>query len=116
MRAFSNAVLSTHPRIDLLVSNAGGLREIDFTHEDLQSLDLTADTRSNLDGAIHLISGFLPDASAPGGRRSSSSARATALQKGGDGSGDDLIVGGAADAFEAAKAAALFEATARSSE
>ena len=41
MRAFSNAVLSTHLRIDLLVSNAGGLREIDFTHEDLQSLDLT---------------------------------------------------------------------------
>ncbi len=60
MRAFSNAVLSAHPRIDLLVSNAGGLREIDFTREDLQSLDLTAEIRSNLDGAIHLISGFLP--------------------------------------------------------
>ena len=29
---------------------------------------------------------------------------------------DDLVVGGTADTFEAAKAAALFEATARSSE
>ncbi len=36
--------------------------------------------------------------------------------KRGDGRGDDLVVGGTADTFEAAKAAALFEATARSSE
>lgn len=60
MRAFSTEVLAAHPRIDLLISNAGGLREIDFTSENLQSLDLTAEIRSNLDGAIHLISGFLP--------------------------------------------------------
>ena len=33
-----------------------------------------------------------------------------------DGRDDDLVVGGTADTFEAAKAAALFEATARSSE
>ncbi len=33
-----------------------------------------------------------------------------------DGREDDLVVGGTADTFEAAKAAALFEATARSSE
>ena len=33
-----------------------------------------------------------------------------------DGGDDDLVVGGTADTFEAAKAAALFEATARSSE
>ena len=32
------------------------------------------------------------------------------------GGGSDLVVGGAADIFEAAKAAALFEATARSAE
>ncbi len=32
------------------------------------------------------------------------------------GRGDDLVVAGAADTFEAAKAAALFEATTRSSE
>jgi len=33
-----------------------------------------------------------------------------------DGLVDDLVVGGTADTFEAAKAAALFEATARSSD
>ena len=33
-----------------------------------------------------------------------------------DGRDDDLVVGGTADTFEAAKAAALFEATARCSE
>jgi len=60
MRAFSDAVHSAHPRIDLLISNAGGLREIDFTSDNLQSLDLTAEIRSNFEGAIHLISGFLP--------------------------------------------------------
>jgi len=32
------------------------------------------------------------------------------------GGGSDLVVGGAADTFEAAKAAALFEATPRSAE
>jgi hypothetical protein len=32
-----------------------------------------------------------------------------------NGSGNDLIISGTADTFEAAKAAALFEATARSS-
>ena len=35
---------------------------------------------------------------------------------GGGGGGSDLVVGGTADTFEAAKAAALFEATARSAE
>ena len=33
-----------------------------------------------------------------------------------EGCDDDLVVGGTADTFEAAKAAALFKATARSSE
>ncbi|MGP0061131.1 MAG: SDR family NAD(P)-dependent oxidoreductase [Beijerinckiaceae bacterium] len=60
MRQFSDKVLSVHPKIDLLISNAGGLREIDFLSENLQNLDLTAEIRSNLDGAIYLISGFLP--------------------------------------------------------
>ena len=43
-----------------MISNAGGLREIDFTTDNLLSLDLTAEIRSNLDGAIHLIAGFVP--------------------------------------------------------
>jgi len=37
-------------------------------------------------------------------------------KRGGGGGGSDLVVGGAADTFEAAKAAALFETTARSAE
>jgi uncharacterized oxidoreductase len=60
MRGFARKVLAAHPEIDLLVSNAGGLREIDFTSDDLDTLDLTAEVRSNLDGAIRLIAGFLP--------------------------------------------------------
>ncbi len=36
--------------------------------------------------------------------------------KRGGGGGSDLVVGGTADTFEAAKAAALFEATARSAD
>ena len=60
MREFASKVLAAHPEVDLLISNAGGLREIDFSRDDLQSLDLTAEIRSNLDGAVHLISGFLP--------------------------------------------------------
>jgi len=60
MPQFASKVLAAHPRIDLVVSNAGGLREIDFTRDDLMDLDLTAEIRSNLDGATHLIAGFLP--------------------------------------------------------
>ncbi len=60
MRAFAKDVLSAHSRVDLLISNAGGLREIDFLNESVQGQDLTAEIRSNFEGAIHLISGFLP--------------------------------------------------------
>ena len=72
VRAFASQVLAAHPEIDFLVSNAGGLREIDFTRDDLENLDLTAEIRSNLDGAIHLIAGLLPGLSAPAKDRSSS--------------------------------------------
>ena len=58
MRKFVSAVLSAHPKIDLLISNAGGLREIDFTSDTLATLDLTSEIRINLEGAIYLISGF----------------------------------------------------------
>lgn len=60
MRQFAAEVLARRPRIDLLISNAGGLREIDFGSDALPTLDLTAEIRVNLEGAIHLIGGFLP--------------------------------------------------------
>ena len=60
MHEFATKVLSTHPTVDLLISNAGGLREIDFTRNDLQNADLTAELGANLKGAVHLIGEFLP--------------------------------------------------------
>lgn len=60
VRAFASAVAAVSPSVDLLVSNAGGLREIDFTRSDLAAMDLSTELRSNTEGAIHLIAEFLP--------------------------------------------------------
>ena len=60
VQRFAAEVLADHPAIDLLISNAGGLREIDFTAPDLAAIDCTAELRSNLEGAIHLIAAFMP--------------------------------------------------------
>lgn len=58
--AFAQSVFAEVPTLQLLVSNAGGSREIDFTREDLSSLDVTAELRNNTEGAINLITEFLP--------------------------------------------------------
>ena len=60
VRRLAAHVLAEYPAIDLLISNAGGLNEIDFAAADLDSVDLTADLRINLEGAIHLIAFFMP--------------------------------------------------------
>lgn len=60
VRAFARSVAAVSPCVDLLVSNAGGLREIDFTRSDLADVDLTAELRNNTEGALHLIAEFLP--------------------------------------------------------
>jgi uncharacterized oxidoreductase len=60
VQAFADQALAKHPAIDLLISNAGGLKEIDFTAADLASVDLTEELRVNLEGAIHLIAAFMP--------------------------------------------------------
>ena len=60
VRRFAVQVFTETPGIDLLVSNAGGAREIDFTSSDLPATDLSADLRNNTEGAIHLIAEFLP--------------------------------------------------------
>lgn len=59
-RAFARAVAAEVPAIHLLVSNAGGLHEIDFTRSDLADVDVSADLRSNTEGALHLLVEFLP--------------------------------------------------------
>lgn len=60
VRAFARSVAAVSPCVDLLVSNAGGLREIDFTRHDLADVNLTAELRGNTEGAIHLIAEFVP--------------------------------------------------------
>ncbi len=59
VRHLAATVLALYPAIDVLISNAGGLREIDFAAPDLDSVDLTAELRINLEGAIHLIAAFM---------------------------------------------------------
>lgn len=60
VRAFARRFDESGTAVHLLVSNAGGLREIDFTRADLDTIDLTAELRGNTEGAIHLIAAFLP--------------------------------------------------------
>ncbi|MGH7836685.1 MAG: SDR family NAD(P)-dependent oxidoreductase, partial [Candidatus Binataceae bacterium] len=57
---FARAVLEQHPSVDLVVSNAGGLHEVDFTAIDVATADLAAELRLNLEGAVHFIAAFLP--------------------------------------------------------
>jgi uncharacterized oxidoreductase len=58
--ALARAVLELHPAVDLVVNNAGGLREVDFTAVDVATTDLAAELRLNLEGAVHFIAAFLP--------------------------------------------------------
>jgi uncharacterized oxidoreductase len=58
--AFAGALRASVGCIELLVNNAGGLSEIDFTREDLDVVNLTADLRVNLEGAINVTAALLP--------------------------------------------------------
>jgi uncharacterized oxidoreductase len=60
VQRFADTVYASAPGVDLLISNAGGLRDIDFTSEDLRKVDLTRELRINTEGALHLIAEFLP--------------------------------------------------------
>lgn len=60
VRAFAQAVLQATPGVDLLISNAGGSREVDFAQDNLSEMDLTVELRGNTEGAINLIAEFLP--------------------------------------------------------
>jgi len=57
---FARGLRTSVGSIELLVNNAGGLSEIDFTREDLDTLNLTADLRVNLEGAINVTAALLP--------------------------------------------------------
>jgi uncharacterized oxidoreductase len=57
---FARVVQDQYSSVDLVVSNAGGLREIDFTAIEVATADLAADLRLNLEGAVHFIAAFLP--------------------------------------------------------
>jgi uncharacterized oxidoreductase len=58
--AMARDVAAETDRIDLLISNAGGLTEIDFTRDDIANRDVTSDIRNNLEGAINWIAAFMP--------------------------------------------------------
>jgi uncharacterized oxidoreductase len=58
--AFVAWATASFPDIKLLVNNAGGMRELDFTQADLLNQDLTQEIRSNLDGVLHTTAGLLP--------------------------------------------------------
>ncbi|TPE58569.1 SDR family NAD(P)-dependent oxidoreductase [Sandaracinobacter neustonicus] len=59
VQAFATMVREAHGRIDLLVSNAGGSREVDLAGLDMCA-DLTGEIRVNYEGAVNLIAEFLP--------------------------------------------------------
>lgn len=60
VEAFVAVVSAKFSDITLLINNAGGMRELDFTQPNLLQEDLTQEIRANLDGAIHMTAGFLP--------------------------------------------------------
>lgn len=66
IEAFAAEVLGAAPKIDLLISNAGGLVEVDFTAPDLKAVDFATELRVNLEGAIHLVAAFMPGLKAAG--------------------------------------------------
>lgn len=69
VRRFAQQVESRAASIDLLISNAGGLREINFATANLAMLDLSGELRGNLEGAVNLIAEFLPGLRAQAGGR-----------------------------------------------
>lgn len=58
--ALARRIRQQYGAVQLLVSNAGGLRELDFATADLETADLSSELRINLEGAITLSAAFLP--------------------------------------------------------
>jgi uncharacterized oxidoreductase len=60
IRAFAAFVQSSRPEVDLLVSNAGVMREMDFSDPAIASAELLSEVEINLGGPIQFIASFLP--------------------------------------------------------
>jgi uncharacterized oxidoreductase len=60
VQAFATEVAAEIGSVELLVSNACGLREIDLTKRSCPLANLTAEIRVNLEGPINLVAAFLP--------------------------------------------------------
>jgi len=60
VRQFAAAVQSFSPGVDLLISNAGVLREVDFGDPAIASTELLSEIEVNLSGPIQFIASFMP--------------------------------------------------------
>ena len=60
IRSFAGTVLTSSPSIDLLVSNAGVLRALDFSSPGIGSADPADEIAINLSGSIQLIASIMP--------------------------------------------------------
>ena len=60
IRAFVAFVQSSAQGVDLLVSNAGVMREVDFSDPAIASAELLSEVEINLSGPIQLIASFMP--------------------------------------------------------
>jgi uncharacterized oxidoreductase len=60
VRAFAAFVQSFSPAVDLLISNAGALREVNFGDPAIASAELVSEVEVNLGGPIQLVASFMP--------------------------------------------------------
>lgn len=60
IRAFAASVQSFSPRVDLLISNAGVLREVNFGDAAIASAELLSEVEVNLSAPVQLIASFMP--------------------------------------------------------
>jgi uncharacterized oxidoreductase len=60
VRAFAAFVQSSGPGVNLLISNAGLMHEVDFSDPGIESKELLSEVDVNLGGPIQLIASFMP--------------------------------------------------------
>lgn len=60
VRGFAAFVQSSSPGVDLLISNAGLLREVDLSDPAIASTELVSEVEINLGGPIQFVASFMP--------------------------------------------------------